>query len=87
VQKVFDILEAPVNIDKSQLSFIEVSLAYKNKIQLTGEAIVNLIECETDEVTKSLKIIEFQRKLQADPGNYLGHMGYEKIKEVYEKRE
>ena len=32
VQKVYDVIEAPIILDKSLMSFIEVSEAYKTKI-------------------------------------------------------
>ena len=40
---------------------------------------------EKNEVDDTLKIIDFQQKLQRDNTTYLGYQGYDKVKAVYER--
>ena len=60
-------------------------MAYKNKIEDTGNSIIDMITGEKDEVSNSLKIIDFQQKLQKDNSTYLGYASYDKVKLVYDR--
>ena len=66
VQKVYDILDKPAGEGDEKMSFVALALAYKKKLDATGEAIVSVIKDENDEIARSLKIIGFMKQLQAD---------------------
>jgi hypothetical protein len=42
---------------------VSLAMSYKEKLDKTGEAIVAVIKDENDEITRSLKIIDFMKRL------------------------